>query len=91
MVIRSDDQAAAIPAGNPVAEPIPVAPTVIWVIFVKAVLIQANGEEEAGLTFTVTTADPLLPLPGLPLASLTDTIVYVVLVVGLTDMLAPEV
>ena len=51
-----DDHEALTPAGNPVAVPIPVAPVVVWVILVKAALIQTDGEEEAApvvLVFTV--------------------------------------
>ena len=40
-------QAAVTPAGNPVAVPMPVAPVVIWVIGVRAVLIHNVGVDEA--------------------------------------------
>ena len=40
MVIVSDAQAAVTPAGNPVAVPIPVAPVVLCVIAVNAVLMR---------------------------------------------------
>ena len=36
-------QAAVTPAGKPVAVPIPVAPVVVWVMFVNAVLIHSVG------------------------------------------------
>jgi hypothetical protein len=39
--------AAVTPAGKPVAVPIPVAPVVACVMFVKAVLIQSEGVLEA--------------------------------------------
>ena len=39
MVMVFDAKAAVTPAGNPVAVPMPVAPVVVWVIFVNAVLI----------------------------------------------------
>ena len=42
-----DAKAAVTPAGNPVAAPIPVAPVVVWVIFVNAVLIQSVGVDDA--------------------------------------------
>ena len=42
-----DDHDALTPAGNPVGVPIPVAPVVVCVIFVNAVLMQTEGEEEA--------------------------------------------
>ena len=50
MVITFANHAAETPAGSPVAVPIPVAPVVIWVIFVKAVLMHNVGVEEATLT-----------------------------------------
>ena len=42
-----DAHAAVTPAGRPVAVPIPVAPVVVCVIFVNAVLIHSVGAEEA--------------------------------------------
>ena len=42
-----DAQTAVTPAGRPVALPIPVAPVVVCVILVIAVLIQAVGLDEA--------------------------------------------
>ena len=50
MVIVFDAHAAVTPAGRPVAAPIPVAPVVVWVIAVRAVLIHKVGEEDAALT-----------------------------------------
>ena len=50
MVITFDAHAADTPAGSPVAVPIPVAPVVVWVIFVNAVLIHTVGVEEADET-----------------------------------------
>ena len=47
IVISSDDQDALTPDGKPVAEPIPVAPVVEWVIFVNAVLIHNVGVLDA--------------------------------------------
>ena len=47
IVISSDDQEALTPDGNPVAEPIPVATVVAWVIFVNAVLIHNVGVLDA--------------------------------------------
>ena len=44
-----------------------------------------------GKAFTVTTADPLFPVPALLLASVTETNVYVVFAVGLIEIFAPEV
>ena len=47
IVISSDDQDALTPDGKPVAEPIPVAPVVEWVISVNAVLIHNVGVLDA--------------------------------------------
>ena len=47
IVISSDDQDALTPDGKPVAEPIPVAPVVAWVISVNAVLIHNVGVLDA--------------------------------------------
>lgn len=49
MVIVLEVHAAVIPAGRPVAVPIPVAPDVVCVMLVKAVLIHRVGVEEAAL------------------------------------------
>ena len=50
MVMVLEANAAVTPAGKPVAAPIPVAPVVVKVIGVSAVLIQSVGEDEAALT-----------------------------------------
>ena len=50
MVIVLDDHAAVTPAGRPVAAPMPVAPVVVWVMFVNTVLLQMVGEDEAANT-----------------------------------------
>ena len=47
IVTVSEDQDAVTPAGRPVGVPIPVAPVVIYVIAVKAVLMHSVGVEEA--------------------------------------------
>ena len=53
---------AVTPAGKPVGIPIPVAPVVVWVMLVIAVLIHAVGDDDAavtvlsGVTFTVPVA-----------------------------------
>ena len=49
MVMVLVAQVAVTPAGSPVAVPIPVAPVVVCVIFVKAVLIHKVGVLEATL------------------------------------------
>jgi hypothetical protein len=60
MVIVLEAQDAVTPAGKPVAVPIPVAPVVVCVIAVKAVLIHRVGLELAaeavlvGVTVTAT-------------------------------------
>ena len=54
-------QAAVTPAGSPVAVPMPVAPVVVCVILVKAVLIHSVGVEEPApaVLFGVTTMIPV--------------------------------
>ena len=47
IVIVLDAQEAVTPAGRPEAEPIPVAPVVVCVIFVIALLIHTVGLDEA--------------------------------------------
>ena len=62
-------QAAVTPAGRPVAVPMPVAPVVVWVIAVRAVLMHSVGVEEAvptvlsGVTVMVPVAFTLPPQP----------------------------
>ena len=69
MVIVLEANAAVTPAGRPVAVPIPVAPVVVLVILVKAVLIQSVGVDEAvpavfaAVTVIVPVALTLLPQP----------------------------
>ena len=46
MVIVLDAQAAVTPAGRPVGVPMPVAPVVVIVMLVNAVLIHIVGEED---------------------------------------------
>jgi hypothetical protein len=50
LVITFDAHDAETPAGSPVAVPIPVAPVVVWVIFVSIELMHIVGVEEATLT-----------------------------------------
>ena len=50
MVIVLDAQEAVTPAGSPMVVPMPVAPVVVCVMLVNAVLIQSVGVEEAALT-----------------------------------------
>ena len=69
MVIVFEAHAAVTPAGKPVAVPIPVAPVVVWVIAVNAVLIHKVGLELATptLLFAVTVMVPVaLTLPQPP-------------------------
>jgi len=47
IVIVFDAQEAVTPAGRPVEVPMPVAPVVVCVIAVSAVLMQRVGAEEA--------------------------------------------
>ena len=60
IVIVLDAQEAVTPAGSPEAVPMPVAPVVVCVIAVKAVLMQSVGVEEAAPTvlFGVTVMVP---------------------------------
>ena len=50
IVIVLADQDAVTPVGRPVAVPIPLAPVVVCVIAVRAVLMQRVGVEEAAPT-----------------------------------------
>ena len=50
IVIVLDDHAAVTPDGKPVADPIPVAPVVLCVIAVSAVLIHNVGELDPPVT-----------------------------------------
>ena len=73
IVIVLAAQAAVTPAGKPVAEPIPVAPVVAIVMFVKAVLIHKVGVVDgvpavlAGVTVMVPVAFtlPQPPVSGM--------------------------
>ena len=55
MVITFAAHAALTPAGRPVAAPMPVAPVVVCVISVNAVLMQSVGVEEAVLAVLTST------------------------------------
>ena len=88
MVIILDAHAALTPAGKPVADPIPVAPVVVWVMFVNGELIHKDGAEDAAvavltaLTVTVVFA-PVNPVVLThPLASVIDVKVYEVVELG---------
>ena len=50
MVIVFPAHEAVKPVGNPVTAPIPVAPVVVWLIAIKAVLIHNVGELVAAVT-----------------------------------------
>ena len=69
IVIVLDAHAAVTPAGSPEAVPMPVAPVVVSVIAVNAVLMQRVGVEEAaptvlsGVTVMVPEAFTLLHPP----------------------------
>ena len=73
IVIALLAQAAVTPVGKPVAEPIPVAPVVVWVIAVNAVFIHNVGVLEAapavllGVTVIVPVAftEPQPPVNGM--------------------------
>jgi hypothetical protein len=55
MVMVLASQAAETPAGNPAGAPIPVAPVVVCVIDVSAVLMHNVGVEEGALTVLINT------------------------------------
>ena len=57
MVIVLPAHAADTPAGSPVAVPMPVAPVVVCVMFVKAVLIQRVGVLDAAPAVLVDVTD----------------------------------
>ncbi len=61
MVMLLEPKEAVTPVGKPVGVPMPVAPVVVKVIGVSAVLIQSVGEDEAGPTvlFAVTLMVPV--------------------------------
>ena len=73
MVIVLEAHDAVTPAGRPVAVPMPVAPVVVCVIAVNAVLIHRVGVEDAvptvlsGVTVIVPVADtvPQPPVKGM--------------------------
>ena len=71
MVIVLEANSAVTPAGRPVAVPIPVAPVVVCVMFVKAVFAQSVGVDEPalavlfGVTVIATVSDPEHPVDGL--------------------------
>ena len=68
MVITLEAQAAVTPAGRPVAAPIPVAPVVLCVMFVKTVLIHKVCVELAAPTAKGVSPVMVHPLPPLPVA-----------------------
>ena len=72
MVIVLEAQAAVTPAGRPVGVPIPVAPVVVCVIFVRAVLTHTVGVEEAVLAvFSFTVIVPVaFTLPQTPVSGM---------------------
>ena len=51
MVLPAQD--ALTPEGNPVAAPMPVAPVVVWLMFVITVLTHKIGVEDGGLTVLI--------------------------------------
>jgi hypothetical protein len=61
IVMVFEAQLAVTPVGNPLTDPIPVAPVVVCVIFVKVVFKHKVGVEEAVVTelFVVTVMVPV--------------------------------
>ena len=73
MVITFEAHAADTPAGRPLAVPMPVAPVVVLVMLVKAVLVQSVGVEEAvpGVLAAVTVIVPVaLTEPAPPVSGM---------------------
>ena len=62
IVITLLDHDAVTPAGNPVAVPMPVAPVVDIVIFVKAVFTPREGDED-GLPAVFVMIQPHVGIP----------------------------
>ena len=56
------DQEAETPGGKPVGVPIPVAPVVVCVIGIKAVLTQREGVEDGALTVLVILVTVIVPV-----------------------------
>ena len=96
MVITFADHDAETPAGSPVAVPIPVAPVVVCVKFVNAVLIQSVGDEEAAETvlsgFTVIVPDafviPHPPVNGILYVKIPLTVGVPLMVITFADQVA---
>ena len=66
-------QSAVTPAGSPVGVPIPVAPSVAWVMGVNGVLIHKVGVEEAApavLLSTTVMVPVALTLPQPPVSEM---------------------
>ena len=61
MVMVFDAQFAVTPPGNPVAVPMPVAPVVVWVTGVKAVLMHKVGVDDGGVTVLMTAVNSAVP------------------------------
>ena len=61
IVIMSAAHAAVTPAGRPVAAPMPVAPVVVCVMFVRAVFTHSVGVDEAApaMLFALTVIVPV--------------------------------
>ena len=66
IVIVFDDHAAVTPGGNPVGVPMPVAPVVVLVIGVNAVLIHRVGLEDGRPTDCIGCVGLHSQLPVLP-------------------------
>ena len=74
IVIVLPDKAAVTPAGRPVAAPIPVAPVVVCVMFVKGVLIHSEGLLDAAPAVFRFTVNALLAVAVQPPAFVTVTV-----------------
>jgi hypothetical protein len=85
-----DDQVAVTPEGNPVAVPIPVAPVVVWIIFVIGVLMQIEGEVEAELTVVVFEITVIVALDATVPPQPPDTVYIMLLVPAPTAVTKPD-
>ena len=83
-------KAALTPGGKPEVAPIPVAPVVVCVIFVKGVLIQSVGEDDADDTVLLGTT-VIIDVIVLPTQPLLPVGVMVYVAVPLVDPVAVNI
>ena len=83
MVMVLDANVAVTPFGKPAAVPIPVAPVVVWVISVKAILLHTTGAEDAAPAVLLNTVIAMAADVALQPLLLVATTVYVPLAVAI--------